>query len=127
MASQVRAYPSHPPVSVGHHAACYGCWCVPTDYTTIRGDTFLCLPQDVFSTFKESATARTVNGLEILLVLAFFCRSPSLDASLAFAFRLFDTDHSDSIEVGCCRDHCAGRATSHAANELACACVCVLR
>ena len=69
-----------------------------TDYDTIRGDTFLSLPQEVFTTFLPSSSATTINALELLLVLTLFSNSPTLDASLEQCFRLFDADDSDSIE-----------------------------
>lgn len=69
-----------------------------TDYDTIRGDTFLSLSQEVFTTFLPSPTATTINALELMLVLTLFANSPTLDASLEQCFHLFDADQSDSIE-----------------------------
>ena len=60
-----------------------------TDYTIIRGGTWLALPLPEFDRFDPGKNER-VYTFEVFAVLALLCVSDSDGARIAFIFRLFD-------------------------------------
>ena len=67
-------------------------WDVFTDYTVLKGDTWLSLPLDVFNVFDDQGSG-TVDALEVFLMMSLFSDG-DIDQALRFCFTVFDTDQS---------------------------------
>jgi len=72
-------------------------WDIFTDYTVLKGDTWLSLPLSVFSIFEDQDSG-TVDVLEVFLMVALFSEG-SMEEQLRFCFRAFDTDQSGAITL----------------------------
>ena len=73
-------------------------WEVFTDFEVVCGREWLSLPLDHFYLFQDHADDETVDAVEVLMVLALFCRADPEDA-LTFCFDVFDGDGSKIMEL----------------------------
>ena len=50
-------------------------WELFSDYGQLVGDAFLSLPMKLFEVFKDTPESKTVNAMEVLLMLGLFCHA----------------------------------------------------
>ena len=72
-------------------------WELFSDYGQLVGDAFLSLPMKLFEVFKDTPESKTVNAMEVLLMLGLFCHAKT-DEQLEFCFALFDFDGGGAID-----------------------------
>lgn len=91
-------------------------WEVFTDFEVVCGREWLSLPLDHFYLFQDHDGDERVDAVEVLMVLALFCRADPEDA-LTFCFEVFDGDGSNIMEL--VRVLCAARWQRYAPAPLA--------